>query len=286
VVVQADGGTSNAVPFVYSGSFTTRTFEYAGMAQTWTVPAGVTQATFDLYGAAGGSQVPPVGTKGGLGGRVMATLTVTPGEVVTIMVGGQGGDNYDGCQSAGAGGFNGGAAGGPVVGSSFPCPSAGAGGGGASDVRIGGAALANRVLVAGGGGGAADFAIVGSGPGLCRAAGGAGGGLTGGSGGCAGGGAGGNQTGSSGSGQLGQGSAGAEDTRQPVAERESGGGGGGGYYGGGGGAARGGGGGGSAFVGAGARQSNVQSGVRSGHGLITVTFNPPGGGTPPPVPGR
>ena len=34
-------------------SATTETFNYTGAAQTWTVPAGVTEATFDLYGAQG-----------------------------------------------------------------------------------------------------------------------------------------------------------------------------------------------------------------------------------------
>ncbi len=30
------------------------TFAYTGAAQTWTVPAGVTEATFEVYGAQGG----------------------------------------------------------------------------------------------------------------------------------------------------------------------------------------------------------------------------------------
>jgi trimeric autotransporter adhesin len=47
----------------------TVTFAYSGAAESWTVPAGVTSATFDLYGAQGGA--------GGLGGRVTATLAVT-----------------------------------------------------------------------------------------------------------------------------------------------------------------------------------------------------------------
>jgi hypothetical protein len=35
-------------------SAATETFNYTGAAQTWTVPAGVTEANFDLYGASGG----------------------------------------------------------------------------------------------------------------------------------------------------------------------------------------------------------------------------------------
>lgn len=36
---------------------TTDTYEYTGGVQTWVVPAGVTSATFDPYGAAGGTRV-------------------------------------------------------------------------------------------------------------------------------------------------------------------------------------------------------------------------------------
>src|SRR5262245_32195545 len=65
---------------------TTVTFSYTGAAQSWTVPAGVTQATFDLDGAAGGS-----GNNGrnagGLGGRATATIVVTPGTIYQINVG-------------------------------------------------------------------------------------------------------------------------------------------------------------------------------------------------------
>ncbi len=37
-----------------SGARTICTFSFTGAAQTWTVPAGVTQATFDVFGAQGG----------------------------------------------------------------------------------------------------------------------------------------------------------------------------------------------------------------------------------------
>src|SRR5438477_9636018 len=56
-----------------SGTTVTCTFSYTGAAKTWTAPAGVTQATFDLYGAQGGGGF----NNGGLGGRVTATLAVT-----------------------------------------------------------------------------------------------------------------------------------------------------------------------------------------------------------------
>ena len=49
------------------------------------------------------------GSGGGKGGSVTATISVTPGETLAIFVGGQGGDATN--NQAGAGGFNGGAAG-------------------------------------------------------------------------------------------------------------------------------------------------------------------------------
>src|SRR5689334_8101462 len=44
---------------------TTCTFDFTGEAQTWTVPGGVAEATFELYGAQGGNSF---GSAGGLGG--------------------------------------------------------------------------------------------------------------------------------------------------------------------------------------------------------------------------
>lgn len=59
-----------------SGSEVVCTFDYTGAAQSWTVPEGVTQATFDVFGAQGGSE--PLGQAGGLGGKASATIDVTP----------------------------------------------------------------------------------------------------------------------------------------------------------------------------------------------------------------
>ena len=238
-----------------SGATVTCTFSYTGDAQTWTVPPDVTAATFDVQGAQGG-----VGAglnSPGLGGEATADLALTPGASVTLVVGGQGGSPGP-CSGAGGGGFNGGAAGGPF--DFFGCVDGGGGGGGASDVRIGGSDLTDRVLVAGGGGGTS--AGIGCGNG------GGGGGLTGDAGtpginNCGSvGGEGGDQTGASGSGQLGVGSVGAE----------LGGGGGGGYFGGGGGGESGGGGGGSGF---GPVAATFQTDVRSGDGTITVSYTAP-----------
>lgn len=242
-----------------SGAITVCTFSTPG-ADTFTVPAGVTEASFDVFGAQGGGL--PGQSVGGLGGRARAELALAPRATVTVVVGGAGGSigACDAQETPGAGGVNGGASGG----SGF-CE--GAGGGGASDVRIGGSSLSDRVLVAGGGGGGANRS-----EGLGD--GGAGGGLSGSAGdilaGGGGGGpcergTGGDQTGTSGSCLPGDGSAGADGTF-------AGGGGGGGFYGGAGGRSLQGGGGGSGF---GPPGVVFETGVRGGDGLVTITYAEP-----------
>ena len=152
------------------------TFTYTGSAQRFVVPADVCSVTIDAYGAQGGAGslpiaegLPPASTlqpaaapmpvAGGLGGQASSTVTVTPGEVLQVDVGGAGGDgtNNDPTSSiggvGGAGGWNGGGAGGD--GGYF---GGGGGGGGASDVRQGGTTLGDRVVVAGGGGGTGGYA--------------------------------------------------------------------------------------------------------------------------------
>ena len=221
--------TSCGAPVVSAGTATV-TCGYTGEVQTWTVPQGVTSASFDVQGAQGGSG----GGAGGSGGRAVDTLTVIPGAVVDVRVGGDG-EN---------GGFNGGGSGGASV------------GGGASDIRIGGSALSDRVLVAGGGGGG-GLAPNGSG--------GGGGGLTGEDGTlgcCATGGAGGNQDGTTGSGLLGSGGS-----------SLTGGGGGGGYWGGEAGQmGAAGGGGGSGF---GPADVTFTTGYRTGDGQVLITYTAP-----------
>ena len=121
----------------------TETFGYSGGPQTWTVPRGITEATFDLYGASGGGFHGDTITGPSLGGRAMATIAVTTGTSIQVTVGGSPPfTNYNQVP-----GFNGGGAGGFVD----------YAGGGATDIRIGGTALANRALVAGGGGGSANL---------------------------------------------------------------------------------------------------------------------------------
>lgn len=239
----------------------TTPFNYTGAVQSYTVPACVYYLTVDVRGAAGSA----VGTNysaPGKGGRVQATFTVTPGEVLNIYVGES--------PAANIGGWNGGGDGGTL----------GGGGGGSSDIRRGGTALSNRIIVAGGGGGGGyDNAHV------YVNTGGQGGGLTGGNGvsnnttqaysGLGGtqlaGGAGG--TGSSGNGSSGSlGTGGSADPTQ-------GGGGGGGYYGGGGGTANlniygGGGGGGSSYAISTVTNLTHTQGFQNGNGQIIITAVP------------
>ena len=84
---------------------TTVTFNWTGEAQTWTVPDGVTKATFDLYGAEGGLEERK--SSGGKGGRATAMIPVTGGSSVQVTVGGQGQSNANPAD----GGFNGGGSG-------------------------------------------------------------------------------------------------------------------------------------------------------------------------------
>jgi hypothetical protein len=135
-------------------------FIYTGKEATFVVPSGVTALTIVADGAQGGGDTqghysePP-----GLGGRMSAVVPVRPGEKLYVFVGGEGAYQH--------GGYNGGGEGGSSeYGKGYY-------GGGASDVREGGDALRDRILVAGGGGGAGGGYYDSGG-------GGAGGGLTGG----------------------------------------------------------------------------------------------------------
>jgi hypothetical protein len=112
-----------------------QTFQYTGGSQTFQVPSHVTEIRITAEGA---------GTSSARGGLVKAKVGVRPGDVLTIAVGG--------APHGYRGGFNGGGPGG-VCGLHAPCPLRAEGGAGASDVRVGGSAPKDRILVAGGAGG-------------------------------------------------------------------------------------------------------------------------------------
>lgn len=278
------------------GGTGSQTFSYTGAAQTFTVPVCITQITIEAYGAQGsqgtqgnhnGSLPGTNGGVGGLGGKASGTLTVSPGQIINIYVGGQAGWNGGGASGTGSG-------------------APGGIGGGASDVRIGGNALSNRVIAAAGGGGGGGGGLTQScSPGIPSDGGaGSGGGssLDGSTGTSGGGGPGvgvggyyngnggsggsGNQSGTAGgTGTTGQGGNGGSTT-YPVPPYAAGvtgcgGGGGGGYTGGGGGggagynggcgAPGGGGAGGTSYTG-GVTNGATQGSVRSGNGQVIISW--------------
>lgn len=284
-----------SAPACYINAQIAQTFTYTGSMETFTVPSCVNTITVDVKGAQGGDAVGTtvgwgagsVNLQGGKGGRVVATLTVTPGEVLNVFIGGKG--------TSAAGGFNGG-------GSTASCSGTevlAGGGGGASDIRRGGVALTDRIIVAGGGGG-----VAGAGSASYQSVGGAGGNpigqsASGGTGACllggggtqSMGGAGGTNTGCScnltnvaGSGSLGSGGSsicapsGLSTCSFPCsgAGCTSGSGGGGGYYGGGAGVARGSGGGGSSYTEGAATAVTHTQGFQNGDGELTISYVPSG----------
>jgi hypothetical protein len=107
---------------------TTVDFSYTGGDQFWDVPAHVCSITIHAFGASGGRN-PGTDSLGGslpgLGGEVLTTVTVVPGDRLGIGVGGKGGDASG--STPGVGGFGGGGDGGTGA-------NGGAGGGGVSGV--------------------------------------------------------------------------------------------------------------------------------------------------------
>lgn len=109
---------------VYKLGFDTTTFNPSSSLQTFTVPLGVSKIHVDCVASKGkDASSGSYSATGGKGGRVQCDLAVQGGETLYIMVG--------------------------------DIPTSSAQSYNASDIRIGGNALANRVIVAGGGGAAA-----------------------------------------------------------------------------------------------------------------------------------
>jgi hypothetical protein len=249
----------------------------------FTVPAGVTRLSVLARGGEGIGYFFHGYGQPGFPGRVYAVIRVHPGDKLHVFVAGSGRD----------GGFNGGGS------SSYGF------GGGASDVRVGGDKLKDRIIVAAGGGTSAGCYL------YCYADGGDGGGLSGkpgfGLGGLSGGGGGGGTQSAGGSGGAGGVGGKSGESGQPGGSGAlglggnggaggqcscylpgiGGGGGGGGYYGGGGGGGSasasssdpdyggGGGGGGSSYVEPSAITSHMWTGWRGtdkGDGQIIFSW--------------
>lgn len=274
-----------------SAQVVTQTLSYTGALQTYTVPNCVSQVTITCYGAQGANGASTasaaVGGIGGFGAMVTGVYPITAGNILNVYVAGAG--------TGSVGGFNGGGNGGTNT------LSAGAGGG-ASDVRVGGTTLADRIIVAGGGGGGghagcASSTITGGNGG----AGGGGNGTAGFNSQAGGGGQGGTGTtgGAAGIGcSFASGTVGVNGTSGVGGKGGngpaicgayvSGGGGGGGYFGGGGGGGgsagttsctlndQGGGGGGAGgtnFFHASITNTAVSNGVRTGNGLVVISYS-------------
>jgi hypothetical protein len=180
----ASGGSTVTVP---PPSTQTKTVSISasgttGAAQTFTVPAGVSQVTFTLKGGAGGSGagasllITASGGGGGSGEVVTGTLPVTTGEQLELEAGGQGGNAtaskpttlFDVCTAAGnnvSSPGTGGGVGTPST-SALPLPAGvsgsalSGGSGGYSEPQSSGyASVDNCEPGAGGGGGAASFLL-------------------------------------------------------------------------------------------------------------------------------
>jgi coenzyme PQQ synthesis protein D (PqqD)/IPT/TIG domain-containing protein len=126
VTLTTAGGTSGAQTFTVTlpppGS---QVFSFTGGSNTFTVPAGVISILIEAVGARGGGGLSS-GDPGN-GGRTVARVSVLPGTVLTVRVGGPGAPGLPG--STAVGGFNGGGAssgdgGGGGGGSSFTAPGA------------------------------------------------------------------------------------------------------------------------------------------------------------------
>ena len=275
-----------ATPSCTGTTIVTCTFSYTGGAQTFVVPVGVSTVTVDSSGAQGG---PMQQTGAGKGGEAIATISVTPGETLTVDAGGSGNATVNS-------GFNGGGNG----------PSGASKGGGASDVKRGTTIL----VIAGGGGGRAGFggaptAAAGGPGGAADGNGGNGGSVSSGPTSCPGGlgGHGGPEGGAFGGGSPpvsgcgAEGSAGTSGTSGQggtggatggTGLENGGGGGGGGSVGGGGGGGGdasdsgggGGGGGSSAVPDSTATGKSFNDGVRAGDGQVIIAYTPPAP-TPP-----
>lgn len=251
----------------------TDTFQYTGTMQQFVVPPGVTQLSIEVRGAQGGSGVTG---PGGLGALMQGDFTVSPGDVLDILVGQQGQDNP--IDPSHLGRSPGGGGGSFVVQGANPLIIAG-GGGGSGNISVGtGGTTGTSGLSStgptvgtggtGGNGGAPDagFNGGGSGGGLLTD-----GGAPAGDGGTSpnrggksflSGGAGGDNFQHSGAGGYGGGGGGGN----------YGCGGGGGYSGGGGGCSNGYGGGGGGSFNAGTNQTNTGS-FQAGNGLVVIAYS-------------
>ena len=243
------------ITYKVSGVNTTTTFNYTGSDQSWTVPTGVSSATFYLIGAGGGGGI---SYAGGGGGYATGTYAVTAGQVLKIIVGQGGGGARFAAVSGYPGSYTPLTYGGGGRSGSFSSGWEGyfSSGGGRSAIRL---PNTNTDLATAGGGGGAAYGECGFGGGGTTASGPGTTGATQSSGGI-GGTSGNNYPGTKGAAYLGGDS------------KDEGGGGGGGFFGGGGGGDNTGGGGGSSYI-ALLTNGSTTSGGNCGEAAATTGIN-------------
>jgi len=137
------------IKYISGGNTVYESFNYTGADQSWTVPSGVTSATFYLIGAGGGGAWSRPFDGGG-GGFASGVYSLTPGAILTVIVG-QGGGGVAAAAVSGLTGrytpltYGGGGRGGTVTSALIGYAS----GGGRTAIRLPGATtdLANSPLI-------------------------------------------------------------------------------------------------------------------------------------------
>ncbi|TNF30989.1 MAG: hypothetical protein EP329_12940, partial [Deltaproteobacteria bacterium] len=134
-----------------AGASGSQAFAHTGAAQQFTVPADVTEVTVRAWGAGGGGGS---ATPGAAGGYAQATLSVTQGDVLTVVVGGRGI-----AQAVGDGAIPGGYGGGGYSGVPYTVEIGGSGGGlsgvfsGSAPLTFDATGQSRAIVIAGGGAG-------------------------------------------------------------------------------------------------------------------------------------
>ncbi|MBO4646156.1 MAG: hypothetical protein J5642_06535, partial [Bacteroidales bacterium] len=141
-----------AVQVTTPASSGSQDFNYTGAVQTYNIPSGAQSLTLEVWGAQGGTYSSSY--VGGKGGYSVGTIPTAGLSSVYVYVGGQPAYGAPGNGSNITGGYNGGGQGHQTYWSStYTYAQAG---GGATDIRVNGNTLYDRVIVAGGGSGSTN----------------------------------------------------------------------------------------------------------------------------------
>jgi len=161
---------SSLITSLVNAQDTTVVYQYTGDYQVFVVPENISSIDLEVFGASSSNYLLYFGNSQnggspGLGGQLECSISVTPGDSLHVYVGGQGlvscatGTAWNfgngGCHQN-AGGWNGG---GDILMSTDASEYVGNpngpgwAGGGASDIRLNGNSLSDRIVVSGGGGG-------------------------------------------------------------------------------------------------------------------------------------